>query len=113
MDTRMFLINCSTMVGEGRGMQACTLVDHYNAMGNTVRRSPSFTVTLAAAYWQRGFRTKNVYHPVLPLLVFFRNRARKAHQKRIFMPTEPLKSLEKKRKTFKKTRTSSQGNKKQ
>ena len=47
--------------------------------------------------------------PVLPFLVFL-EKGQENHQKktRIFIPTEPLKSLEKKGKTLKKTRNSSQ-----
>ena len=50
--------------------------------------------------------------PVLPFLVFFGKRHGKPPKKQGFvMPTEPLKSLEKKGKTLEKTRNSSQGKK--
>ena len=57
---------------------------------------------------QPGFGTI----PVLPFLVFLEKRQGKPPKKQgLFIPTEPLKSLEKKRKTLKKTRNSSQGKK--
>ena len=53
-----------------------------------------------------------VFHPVLPLFVW--EKARKTTKKQgLFIPTEPLKSLEKKGKTLKKTRNFSQGEKKE
>ena len=52
----------------------------------------------------------SVVGPVLPFLVFFGKRQGKPPKKQGFLiPTEPLKSLEKERKTLKKTRNSSQG----
>ena len=50
-------------------------------------------------------------NPVLPFLVFLEKGRKTTKKQGFFIPTEPLKSLEKKRKTVKKTRKSSQGEK--
>ena len=51
-------------------------------------------------------------HPVLPFLVFLEKGTENPPKKQgFFIPTEPLKSLEKKGKTLEKTRNSSQGKK--
>ena len=60
------------------------------------------------------YRICNFYrnYPVLPFLVFWKLQGKPPKRQGFFIPAKPLKSLEKKGKTLKKTRNSSQGEKK-
>ena len=53
----------------------------------------------------------SVLCPVLPFLVFLEKGKKTTKKTRIFIPSELLKSVEKKGKTLKKKRNSSQGKK--
>ena len=71
------------------------------------------TESLAELFWEL-YSVIAVEDPVLPFLVISLENGKENHQKKqgFFLPSEPLKSLEKKGKTFKKTRKSSQERKK-
>ena len=60
-------------------------------------------------------RSSSISLPVLPFLVFFLEKSKENHQKKqgFFIPTEPLKSLEKKGKKLKKNKEILAGQKKQ
>ena len=82
--------------------------------GTTPREAPE-KICLperSAGVSQRALRGLSEGYPILPFLVFCWKKHEKPPKKQgFFIPTEPLKSLEKKGKTLEKTRNSSQGKK--
>ena len=85
--------------------------------GSVGMKNPYFLMVFLAIFQKKNGTHSTLllqHDPVLPFLVFWEN-GKENHQKKkgFFIPTEPLKSREKRGETLKKPRNSSQGEKKQ
>ena len=93
----------------------CTLF-YARFLALTISRLPSMPssprplVSIASLLSELEWAIASPNNPVLPFLVFL-EKGKPSKKQGFFIPTEPLKSLEKKGKTLKKTRKSSQGKK--